>query len=218
MVKNTFGGNKSKGFARKHNNGGNKNNILRVSQDEGEIYAIVTKMCGNGMFECYCIDEVMRLGQIRGKFTGKGKRDNIVNNGTWVLIGVREWDIKKEEESMGRKTCLSKDEKLPKCDLLEVYNDKEKEQLQEEIAEKWSILIKRDPSRIEEQNDDDNGIVDGGFKFATDKDIERERLLKEAKMATSEKITLETTMESTESSESTEAASTAADWVSIDDL
>jgi initiation factor 1A len=215
MVKNTFGGNKSKGFARKHNNGGNKNNILRVSQAEGEIYAIVTKMCGNGMFECYCIDEVMRLGQIRGKFTGKGKRDNIVNNGTWVLIGVREWDIKKEEESMGRKTCLSKDEKLPKCDLLEVYNDKEKEQLQEEIAEKWSILIKRDPSRIEEQDDDDNGIVDGGFKFATDKDIERERLLKEAKMATSEKITLETT---TESTESTEAASTAADWVSIDEL
>jgi initiation factor 1A len=215
MVKNTAGGNKSKGFARKHNNGGNKNNILRVSQDEGEIYAIVTKMCGNGMFECYCIDEVMRLGQIRGKFTGKGKRDNIVNNGTWVLIGVREWDIKKEEELMGRKTCLSKSEKLPKCDLLEVYNDKEKEQLQEEIAEKWSILIKRDPSRIEEQNDDDNGIVDGGFKFATDKDIERERLLKEAKMATSEKITLETTMESTES---IDAASTAADWVSIDEL
>jgi initiation factor 1A len=215
MVKNTAGGNKSKGFARKHNNGGNKNNILRVSQAEGEIYAIVTKMCGNGMFECYCIDEVMRLGQIRGKFTGKGKRDNIVNNGTWVLIGVREWDIKKEEESMGRKTCLSKDEKLPKCDLLEVYNDKEKEQLQEEIAEKWSILIKRDPSRIEEQDDDDNGIVDGGFKFATDKDIERERLLKEAKMATSEKITLETTMGSTES---IDAASTAADWVSIDEL
>jgi translation initiation factor IF-1 len=217
MVKNTAGGNKSKGFARKHNNGGNKNNILRVSQDEGEIYAIVTKMCGNGMFECYCIDEVMRLGQNIGKFTGKGKRDNIVNNGTWVLIGVREWDIKKEEESMCRKTCLSKDEKLPKCDLLEVYNDKEKEQLQEEIAEKWSILIKRDPSRIEEQNDDDNGIVDGGFKFATDKDIERERLLKEAKMATSEKITLETTIASTESTETTDA-STAADWVSIDEL
>jgi initiation factor 1A len=214
MVKNTTGGNKSKGFARKHNNGGNKNNILRISEDEGEIYAIVTKMCGNGMFECYCIDEVMRLGQIRGKFTGKGKRDNIVNNGTWVLIGVREWDIKKEEELMGRKTCLSKSEKLPKCDLLEVYNDKEKEQLQEEIAEKWAILIKRDPSRIEEQNDDDNGIIDGGFKFATDKDIERERLLKEAKMATSEKITLETTIESTETTD----ASTAADWVSIDEL
>ena len=214
MVKNTFGGNKSKGFARKHNNSGNKNNILRVSQSEGEIYAIVTKMCGNGMFECYCIDEVMRLGQIRGKFTGKGKRDNIVNNGIWVLIGVREWDIKKEDESMVRKTCLSKDEKLPKCDLLEVYNDKEKEQLQEEIAEKWTILIKLDPSRIEEQNNDDNGIVDGGFKFSTDKDIERERLLKEAKTATSEKITLETTLDSTEATE----ASIAADWVSIDDL
>jgi hypothetical protein len=118
---------------------------------------------------------------------------------------------------MVRKTCLSKDEKLPKCDLLEVYNDKEKEQLQEEIAEKWTILIKLDPSRIEEQNNDDNGIVDGGFKFSTDKDIERERLLKEAKTATSEKITLETTLDSTEATEATEA-SIAADWVSIDDL
>jgi hypothetical protein len=43
-------------------------------------------------------------------------------------------------------------------------------------------------------------------------------LLKEAKMATSEKITLETTIASTESTDSTEAASTAADWVSIDEL
>ena len=46
MVKNTFGGNKSKGFARKHNSG-KKDNILRVSTVDAEIYAIVTKMCGN---------------------------------------------------------------------------------------------------------------------------------------------------------------------------
>ena len=214
MVKNTTGGNKSKGFARKHNIG-KKDNILRISEEEGEIYAIVIKMCGNGMFECYCIDGVTRLGQIRGKFTGKGKRDNIVNVGTWVLIGVREWDIKKEEETNFKAASQStaKKEKLPKCDLLEVYNDNDKEKLQYEVDENWKLLIKRDPSRLDENDDDnDNSLIDGGFKFSTDKDIEREQLLKEAKQATSEKITMSISI-----SETTTTA-TSADWVSIDEL
>lgn len=214
MVKNTTGGNRSKGFARKHNNG-NKDNILRIAEEEGEIYAIVVKMCGNGMFECYCIDGITRLGQIRGKFTGKGKRDNIVNVGTWVLIGVREWDIKKEEETNFKSSsslATTKKEKLPKCDLLEVYSDNDKEKLQDEVDENWKLLIKRDPSRIGENDDyednNDNSLIDGGFKFATDKDIDRERLLKEAKQATTEKITMAETATS----------ASAADWVSIDEL
>ena len=44
MVKNVGGGNKSKGFARK--NFVKKDTLLRVSEDEAEIYAQVTKMCG----------------------------------------------------------------------------------------------------------------------------------------------------------------------------
>jgi len=210
MVKNLTGGNKSKGFARKHNSG-NKDYILRVSEDEGEIYAIVTKMCGNGMFECYCIDGIDRLGQIRGKFTGKGKRDNIVAVGTWVLIGVREWDIKKEEETTLKKSIVTtKKEKLAKCDLLEVYNDNDKEKLQDEVDAEWKQLIKRDPSRLYDDNDDETtGLIDGGFKFATDKDIERDKLMKEAKMATSEKISM---------SLSSDVAVTVSDWVSIDEL
>jgi initiation factor 1A len=214
MVKNTTGGNRSKGFARKHNSG-NKDNILRIAEDEGEIYAIVIKMCGNGMFECYCIDGITRLGQIRGKFTGKGQSDNIVNIGTWVLIGVREWDIKKEEETNFKASSslvTTKKEKLPKCDLLEVYSDNDKEKLQDEVDENWKLLIKRDPSRIGENDDyddnNDNSLIDGGFKFATDKDIDRERLLKEAKQATTEKITMAETASS----------ASAADWVSIDEL
>jgi translation initiation factor IF-1 len=172
-------------------------------------------MCGNGMFECYCIDGINRLGQIRGKFTGKGKRDNIVNVGTWVLIGVREWDIKKEEETNFKASSslvTTKKEKLPKCDLLEVYSDNDKEKLQDEVDENWKLLIKRDPSRIGENDDyddnNDNSVIDGGFKFATDKDIDRERLLKEAKQATTEKITMAETSSSV----------SAADWVSIDEL
>ena len=45
MVKNTHGGSGHKKFARKHTSGA-KSNKLRISEDEGEIYAIVTKMLG----------------------------------------------------------------------------------------------------------------------------------------------------------------------------
>jgi hypothetical protein len=96
--------------------------------------------------------------------------------------------------------------------LLEVYSDNDKEKLQDEVDENWKLLIKRDPSRIGENDDyddnNDNSLIDGGFKFATDKDIDRERLLKEAKQATTEKITMAETASS----------ASAADWVSIDEL
>ena len=191
MVKN-LGGNKAKGFARKHTNGGKKDTILRTAEEEGEVYAVVTKMCGNSMFECTGIDRVARLGHIRGKFSGKGKRDNIVQSGVWVLVGVREWDIKKEEQKQGKEP---KKEKLPQCDLLEVYNDNDKERLRNEVNVEWKILVKNDPTRIEDYVDDGNDDVDEfaeefGFKFATAHDIERDALLKEAKLATSEKITM----------------------------
>ena len=129
MVKNTNGGSKAKGFARKHaSNNNNNNNDVRVVEEEGEIYAIVTKMCGGSMFQCYGIDHVERLCHIRGSFSGRKKRDNIVVNGGWVLIGVREWD-KKDEETQSTTTSsstASKKKKLPQCDLLEVYNDKDR--------------------------------------------------------------------------------------------
>ena len=43
MVKNTNGGSKAKGFARKHANNTNNNNDVRVVEQEGEIYAICTQ-------------------------------------------------------------------------------------------------------------------------------------------------------------------------------
>ena len=217
MVKNT-GGNKAKGFARKHTNGGKKD-MLRVSEDEGEIYSVVTKMCGNSMFECMGIDRVSRLGHIRGKFSGKGKRDNIVQNGICVLIGVREWDIKKDE---GKKGIETKKAKLPQCDLLEVYNDSDKEKLRNEVAAEWKILVKNDPTKIDNEDDDFDYEEDLGFKFATDKDMERDALLKEAKSATCEKITMSleaNTEVNTEAQANTEVNTEAKDdWISVDDL
>ena len=117
MVKNDAGGNKGKGLARKHVNaakcGGTKQ--LRVAVDEAEKYAIVSKMLGNGMCYVRLLDGSGggdRLCIIRNKFKGRGKRDNILDSGSWVLVGMREWSSKQDT-----------------CDLLEVYNANERDRL-----------------------------------------------------------------------------------------
>ena len=86
MVKNA-GGNKTKGQARKFASGGAKNDKLRISEDECEVYAMVEKMLGNGMCHVLCHDGLTRLCHIRGKFRGRGKRDNTVENGACYLSG-----------------------------------------------------------------------------------------------------------------------------------
>ena len=95
--------------------GGSKQ--LRVATDEAERYAVVSKMLGNGM----CYVRLLSGGNgtaadmlciIRNKFKGRGKRDNILDSGSWVLVGMREWASKQDT-----------------CDLLEVYNDGERDRL-----------------------------------------------------------------------------------------
>lgn len=117
MVKNDAGGNKGKGLARKHINaakcGGTKQ--LRVAVDEAEKYAVVSKMLGNGMCYVRLLDNSGggdKLCIIRNKFKGRGKRDNILDSGSWVLVGMREWSSKQDT-----------------CDLLEVYNANERDRL-----------------------------------------------------------------------------------------
>ena len=136
MVKNQFGGNKNKGQARKFV-GAKPTNKLRIAESEGEIYAVVLKMNGNGMFHAMGIDKKLRLGFIRGKFSGKGKRDNMVEMGKWVLLGDREWSAT---------ATTSSDTKI-KSDLLEVYNDGEKDRLKSTITADWSILMSSDNSK-----------------------------------------------------------------------
>ena len=173
MGKNIHGGSGHKKFGNKYNsNNGPRNNKLRVSEDKGEIYAIVSKMLGNGMFFCHCIDGIDRLGHIRGKFSGRGKRDNIVDIGKWVLIGLREWD----------NTSILK-QKKQQCDLLEIYSDTDKMRLKETISNDWKVLDDNDLSKKEEYND-------GDVVFGSDRDFERERLLEEMKTSTIETITM----------------------------
>ena len=177
MVKNTHGGSGHKKFGRKFTVGA-KSNKLRISEDECEVYAIVTKLLGNNMFHCCCIDGIARLGHIRGKFTGRGKRDNMVQGGKWVLIGLREWDTTSEKPSAKAK--------MQQCDLLEVYSDSDKSRLKDSVSEDWSTLDKNDVSRNASETTDDKD----GFTFGTDADFERDRLIEEMKSATAEKITM----------------------------
>lgn len=187
MVKNTHGGSGHKKFARKYTNNSSKVNKLRVSEDEGEVYAIVTKMLGNNMFHCHAIDNETKLGHIRGKFTGRGKRDNMVEIGKWVLIGLREWDVSANTSSM-----LSKGKakaKYQQCDLLEIYSDTDKQRLKETVNENWHILEASDVTKtlLGTENISDDIV------FGTERDFEREKLIEEMKSSNVERIELNVT-------------------------
>lgn len=129
MVKNVNGGSKAKGQARKFVTAPAKS-TLRISHDELEIYAQVTKTLGNGMCHVICIDGETRLCHIRGKFRGRGKRDNLVGNGTWLLVGLREWEL----------NSTKKEGKLENCDLLEVYNGLDVQRLKDTVNENWGVF------------------------------------------------------------------------------
>lgn len=118
MVKNTKGGSGAKKMGRKFGGGGGSstNRVLRLAVDEDEMYAVVTKIFGNGMCEVMCNDSKTRLCIIRNKFRGRGKRDNNVVLGAWIMVGIRSWES-------------GSDAKAQKCDLLEVYNEGEKQKL-----------------------------------------------------------------------------------------
>jgi len=136
MVRNTTGGSKAKGQARKFVSGAKQSRALRVSMDESEVYAQVTKYLGNAMCDVICSDGITRLCHIRGKFRGRGKRDNMVLLGSWLLVGLREWATEKKD-------------KKESCDLLEVYSEPDKEGLKNIKTVDWSIFMMNDTKMIE---------------------------------------------------------------------
>lgn len=109
MVLNKTGGNKGKKVARKDN----VQRKTRLMVEEGEYYGVVTKMLGNNQCHVFCLDGHTRLCIIRKKFTGKHKSQHFLKPGTWVLVGLRDWETTHKD-------------KMDKCDLLECYNDSDK--------------------------------------------------------------------------------------------
>ena len=112
MVKNQNGGNKGKKISRKDSIPIHKK--VKLMTEEGEMYAIVNKMLGNSQCNVFCLDGKIRLCIIRKKFTGKHKHQNFLKPGIWVLIGLRDWETNNKD-------------KMDKCDLLECYNESDKQ-------------------------------------------------------------------------------------------
>lgn len=129
MVKNKFGGNRHKKMARKNIHTGSIQRKTRYSTHPDEIYACCNQIFGGGQIKVVCLDGTEMLCFIRNKFRGRGKRDNIVRVGTWLLVGKRGFET------------VAKKSKLPKSDLLEVYNDYDKENLEQNVMNvDWGVF------------------------------------------------------------------------------
>lgn len=126
MVKNSVGGNRTKRMARKNMHTENNESELRLAIEEGECYAIVRKIYGNGMCEVMCNDAQSRLCIIRNKFKGKGKSQNAIDVGKWLLVGVRDWEVRTD--------------KSQKCDVLFVYSSEDVERLKRKNNIDFSAL------------------------------------------------------------------------------
>ena len=163
MVKNLKGGSKSKQMGRKFVTAPVDRKV-RLIHEEGELYAVVTKLLGNGMFTANDIEGKERLVVMRNKFRGKGKRDNAVMLGSWVMIGERDFET-------GAK---------PKCDLLEVYTDIEKQKLKKS-GNPIFLLLKSEHDNVGESN------LDDGIAFSNeDTDKYKELIASVAEAQTSE--------------------------------
>jgi len=146
MVKNVKGGSGHKGQARKHVNASRSFQQTRLSSNDSEFYAQVTGLLGNGMCNIQDVDGVVYLCIIRGKFRGRGKRDNTLNRDTWILAGRREFETVDGN-------------KLPKCDLLEVYNDRDKEKLKSMSNVSWNGFIEKENENMRAKDSNDLEFV-----------------------------------------------------------
>ena len=164
MVKNKQGGKKGKKGGRKHLSAPTHRGV-RTVQEEGECYAAVTRLYGGANCEVLCDDGVKRLCVIRNKFRGRGRRDNMIVAGKWVMVGIRDW----EARAAG---------KPQKCDLLEVYNDNDKKRLLSDHQGNWSVL-----ASVEDSNgnkDEDIGdIVFDDTEENTEMDLELQMAVQE---------------------------------------
>jgi initiation factor 1A len=143
MVKNVTGGKHAKkaGYV-----GPRK---LRMLESDLERYAIVTKMLGNSMCHVKCADDVIRLCIIRNKFTGKHKGNNFLKPGSWVLVGLRDWETKSD--------------KIEKCDLMEVYTESDKSKLLD-TAVNFMILLKEDNLISNTTEEMDNIMISDSYE------------------------------------------------------
>ncbi|KAF7721479.1 Translation initiation factor 1A [Apophysomyces ossiformis] len=90
MPKNKGKGGKNRRRGKNENEGSKRELIFK---EEGQEYAQVTKMLGNGRVEAQCFDGVKRLAHIRGKL----RKKVWINQGDIVLISLREYQDEKAD-------------------------------------------------------------------------------------------------------------------------
>ena len=148
MPRNKKGGSGHKKMANK--NGEVKSKELVLSNDADEIYAIVVKNYGNGRSEVMCNDGRKRLMNIPKRFRGRNKWDNMVTPGTYVLVGIRSWEVRASS-------------KMQKCDLIYVYDLDEISKLRKTNVEiNWKLL------RLDTEHGPD--FEELGFEFTQEGD------------------------------------------------
>ena len=197
MVKNKKGGSGHKRQARKHTTSGNSYNRTRYADDPLELYAVCTKVYGGGNVAVKCQDGKERLCVLRKKFKGRGKRDNTVAPGIYLLVGLREFE------------CVAAG-KQEKCDLLEVYSEHDKKVLEQNVSDvTWSAFRGFGMANEEAEGDDDI------FDFSDGKNDEYERLMESKANAIISKDNIPTIME--EASDNT-GDSNDVDEIDIDDI
>jgi len=137
MVKNNTGGNKAKGFARK--NLVKRDVALRIAREEA------VKIMGGRIASAIDLEGNPLRAHIRGKFSGRGKRDNFIGPGTWLLVGLHDWQTDKA------KTGCLKD-----CDILEVYNESDKDRLKNSVTSvNWDKFIANEAKTLGVKNEED---------------------------------------------------------------
>jgi len=158
MVKNITGGSKSKKMASKNFKVEMNTKKLRKAEDENEIYAIITEKLGGGHLRCFGINGNKYMVHIGGKF-----RNVRYNRFDFVLIGLREWQTSsnKNKEEM--------------TDLLEVYDENEKNKLLKINGFKWNLLLKQDTNYTIENNNEDSikfsNEIESDYKDLLEKEI-----------------------------------------------
>mmetsp|Transcript_24413 Transcript_24413/g.34460 ORF Transcript_24413/g.34460 Transcript_24413/m.34460 type:complete len:136 (-) Transcript_24413:31-438(-) len=84
MPKSKGNGGKNRRRGKNVNEGEKRELILK---EEGQEYAQVVRMLGNGRLEAHCFDGKSRLAHIRGKM----RKKMWVNQGDIILLGLREF-------------------------------------------------------------------------------------------------------------------------------
>ena len=139
MVRNLIGGNQAKRQARKFpTNNGNSHSELQLSTNEYEVYACVLKIFG-GTISVVTVNDITLLCTIRNKFKGRSKRNNLIEIGSVVLVGLFPWQ--------------SADNKVQRCDLITIYDANEYQKLLLIPATKIYNLEKHMIQSVQESTD-----------------------------------------------------------------